>query len=287
MPVITAQAPLPTTASIPTDPVAKAIADVSHETIEAAPDPKQEEALSPRFAALAREQKIIRQKQIALKAQEEAFLKKQSDYDTNYIARDKIKSDGVTVLLENGYTMDQIAQVLLSNNAPKDPSITKMEQKILELEAKASEPMKKFEEIQVKQREQAVNNIRNEVKLLVDSDANYETIKEMGAQETVVSYIEKIFDETGELLTVADASSKIEEELLQRAIKFASLKKVQSKLPNPLLEAQKQQLVQKQSQPNSPIKTLTNAATAVPSKPRTAAERIARAKAAFSGQPMT
>lgn len=280
MPIVTAQAPLPTTQ---TPTLAEPIAEVVAPVIPA--ETKAEEALSPRFAALAREQKLLRQRSAAIKTQEEAIAKKLQDYESNYIAKDKIKSDGVTVLLENGYTMDQIAQVLLSNNAPKDPSITKMEQRLLEIEAKAQEPLKKFEEIQTKQREQAISNIRNEVKLLVDSDETFETIKAMDAQEAVVDLITKIFDETGELLTTGEASKQIEEKLLERAVKFATLKKVQSKLTAPIAEAQKQ-LANKVVTP-APMKTLTNSATAVPSRPKNEAERIARAKAAFMGQSLT
>lgn len=284
MPIVTAQAPLSTTSPVaPTE-----LPDLTPELV--APEtPKAEEALSPRFAALAREQKILRQRQQALKAQEDAWLKKQSEYESNYIPKDKIKADGVSVLLENGYTMDQIAQILLNNNSPKDPAMVKMEQKILDLEQKAQEPIKRFEEIQAKQREQAINNVRNDVKLLVDSDENFETIKEMDAQEAVVDLIIKVFDETGDLLTTADASKQIEEKLLERALKFAALKKVQSKLSAPLAEAQKQQQLKTAATPTTQnqIRTLTNGATAAPSKPKTAAERIARAKAAFYGQQLT
>ncbi len=281
MPVVTAQAPLPTTPNVP--PPEPVVAAVPEEVVST--ETKDEEALSPRFAALAREQKLLRHKQAALKQQEEALAKKLQDYDTNYIPKDKIKSDGVTVLLENGYTMDQIAQVLLNNNAPRDPSITKMEQKILELEAKAQEPLKKFEELQVKQREQAISNISNEVKLLVDSDESFETIKAMDAQQAVVDLIVKVYDETGELLTSGEASKQIEEKLLERAVKFATLKKVQSKLTAPIAEAQKQLVTKAVTTPG--MKTLTNSATAVPSRPKNEAERIARAKAAFMGQSLT
>lgn len=246
---------------------------------------KADEQLSPRFAALAKQTKIIRQQQQALKVQEDALKMKMQEYEQNYIPKDRIKSDPISVLTENGYTYDQIAQYLLNQAGPQDPYQKRMEAKIAELEKKSQEPMKKFEEIQTQQREQAISQIRAEAKALVASDPAFETIKEMGADEAVVKLITETYDKLGQLLSVEEASSQVEEELLTRALKIASIAKVKAKLnPVPEAAAPIAPISQKLTGYTTQLKTLTNAQVASPSKPKNAMDRVQRAKLAFLGQ---
>lgn len=246
---------------------------------------KTEEALSPRFAALAKQTKLLRQQQEALKGEEAALKLKMSEYETKYVSKDRLASDPINVLLENGYSIEQIAQILLNQAQPKDPNISRMEAKMLELEKKAEEPLKKFEEIEKKQYEQAVSQIRTEAKTLVDTDPAYETIKEMGAHEAVVKLITETYDKLGELITVEQAAAKVEEELFNRALKMSSLAKVKAKL-TPVQEAAAQTptTMKPPGGITTQLKTLTNAQVASPSKPKSALERIERAKLAFQGR---
>lgn len=250
------------------------------------PETKTDEALSPKFAALARQTKMIRQQQMALKQQEDALKVRMAEYESNYIPKDRIKSDPISVLTDNGYTFDQIAQILLNQSGPQDPYQKRMEAKIAELEKKTQEPLKKFEEVEKQQREQALSQMRFEAKALIESDPEFETIKTMGAHEKVVDLITRTWDELGQLLTVEDASKRIEAGLLEQALKYASLAKVKAKLaPVPeAIPAQTPKLQKHTGSYTTQLKTLTNAASASPSKPNNAMDRVERAKLAFRGE---
>ena len=97
-------------------------------------------------------------------------------------------------------------------------------------------------------------------------------------QEAVVELIEQTFNSTGELMDIADAASKVEAHLLLEAEKMSKYKKLQK-----LKTEQQTQAPEQQTQASKPIKTLTNAVQAQPTKRLSEKERIARAMAAFHG----
>lgn len=281
MPVVTPQAVIPQTPAVNGHiPAPKPVVPaVEASAVEA---PKVEEALSPKFAALARKEKELRQLQQAIKAEREALKSKESDYETNYIPKARLKSELFKVLEESGVSHDELANFVLQGSQPKDPYLAQLEAKIAALEGKVKEPMDKIQEQEKRQYEQAVSQIRTEAKLLVDSDPAYETIKEMGATEAVVELIKKTFDSSGELLTVESASKQVEEYLLEEAMKMASLNKIKQRLA-PAVEVAPQ-VPQKSQQITTQLKTLTNAQASSSSSSLSAREKRERAILAFKGQ---
>lgn len=271
MAIVTAAPQLPKASPVePAKPVEQAapVAEV----------PKQE-ALSPKFAALARQQKEVRRQQEAFKVQQEAFKAQQTQYEQSYITKDKLKQDPMGTLRELGFTDDQIAASMLSQPSPQDRQIKELMSKIEALEAGNKKVESTIQEKEKQAYNQAVGQIRNNVKLLVDGNPEYETIKETGAHEAVVKLIEQTFAENGTIMTNEEAAKEVEEYLLEEALKMANLKKVQAKLA-PAVAAPVAPKINAQQ----PIKTLTNAATAVSSKPLSSKERRERAIAAFKGQ---
>lgn len=270
---MTVVTPRETTSTVaPVDPVAP--------QLEAKPEVKDEQ-LSPKFAALARQQKEIRQQQLALKAEREALAaekaRMEQEYSTKYIPRDKLKSDPYSVLEEEGIPYDQIVNSVM-NQDPQAKALRTMEKRIESFEQKLEREKQEAVEKQNKQYEQAVNKIRTDVKLLVDKDNTFEAIKANAAEEAVVELIKSTFESDGVVMSVEDAANKIEEYLLEEAVKLAALEKVKKRLapPEPVQAAA--------PSPKSQVKTLTNATTMTPAKPMTQKERRERAIAAFKGQ---
>lgn len=261
MPVVTAHAE-------PLKPQAPIEAPVQEEV------KKPEEELSPKFAMLARKEKSLRAQAQAIKAREDAFKVQEAEYSTKYIPKERLLKETLAVLNEQGITYDQLTGMILNQPGPQELANQKLEAKIADLESKLNKNVETAQEEKTKAYEQAVNQIRNEAKVLIDSDPSFETIKETNNVEAVVALIEETYKEDKIILSTLDAAKQVEEYLIEEAMKMVSLKKVKEKL-TPQEEVKKQITAQPQ------LKTLTNAVSASSTKPLSSKER---AILAFKGQ---
>lgn len=237
------------------------------------------ERLSPQFAALARKEKALRLEAQKIKAERESWKQEQSKSSFNaneYVPKSRLKTEAINVLMEEGFTLEQIAHMTLSHQDRQDPRVASLQAKIQELENKTTKVESQFTEQQTKDREQAINQIRNEAKILIDSDPTYETIKAAGRVETVVEHIKQTYDEDGILLSVEDAAKEVEELLVEEAMRLAGLSKIKQRLQPPPVEEQKPQEPLKQQPPG--MKTLTHGLTASSAKQSfSSKERVQRA----------
>lgn len=255
----------------------EAVAPASEATV-----PK-EELLSPKFAALARKEKAFRQREAQLKAREEAIKTKETtpSFDEKAFT-ERMKADPWATLSSYGLTPDEITEAMLNQPKPEAVAIKKLEAKLQDFETKFQEPITKFEQQQTQAYEQAVKQIRNDTKILIDSDPTYEMIKTKNASEAVVELIKQSFDESGVLMSVEEAAKEVEtylaDQLFEDVKQAQGIKKIQERLAPPVT-------AQQQPIPKQPLKTLTNAVSAPSSKPTlTEKERVQRAILAFKGQ---
>lgn len=264
--------------------------EVSQATPAEATPKVTDETMSPKFAALARQQKALRQQQRAFEEQRRAF---ETDKQAREAEREealaakawkqRLTQDPYSVMLESGLTADQVAALMLNQPNPADQRVQLLEQEIKALKASQDKTNSKFDEVQQKQRADAINQISADVKILVDSDESFEIIKAMNAQEAVVDWITHIFDTEGKLMTNEEAAKEIEDYLVEEAFKLTKLKKVQSRLTPPPAEVPKQQTIQKpqmQTLSNRMVQSVTNS-------PSTSRARRERAIAAFMGNKTT
>lgn len=286
MPVITAQAPLPTTSAVNGTLAKDPPPPPSPPTLDA-PVKTEDERLSPRLAAMARREKEIRRMQQQLQSEKDAMKAKEEEYKTSYIPRDRIQKETLAVLLENGLTQDQIMNMVLNGPQQMDPALAEIQKQVKAIQEAQLNTEKMVKEKHDKDYENAVNQIRKEATDLVASNPDYETIKETGSAEAIVELIKETFKEDNVLLSVHEAAKMVEDHLLEDGLKMAALKKVREKLTAQEAPAQPQKnsLADAQAKaPQQPIKTLTNAATATSSKPLSSRDRRDRAIAAFKGQ---
>lgn len=262
--------------------------DTIEATEEAAkPEVKEEDTLSSRYALIARREKAIRAKDLELKARESAIKAKEAPAPaapldpTKYISKDRISEDPFSVLSELGISYDKLVE--LAVNAPKPEEVAqqqafkKLEAEIKSLKDAQDGAKKNFDEVQKRNYDQAVNQIRVETRSLINNNPDFETIKETGSGEDVVDLIKQTFDKDGILLTVEEAAKEVEEHLIEEAMKISRIKKIQQRLSAAKPAAPKQETtVNKQTQPT---KTLTNAIGG--SRQLSARER---AIAAFKGE---
>lgn len=276
----------------------------------APPAEKTDDPMSPKLLELARRTKAQRQAQLKFQQEQQAFEskraeleRKESEYQKNFVPRDRIKTDLLGVLSEAGISAPELIKILQGQGGQaisQDLESRRLRQEFEEFkattQAEREQSTKQYEQNVTEQYQQAINQIRFDTKALVERDSSFEMIKAERAEESVVQFIELVYKEgltdedgkeiypKGKALTVDEAAQKVEDYLTTEALRLAQLPKVQKKLAPQEIEMaaapKQQQITPKQSQ----IKTLTNSMTASTSKSLSAAERRARAIAVAEGR---
>lgn len=250
---------------------------------------KKDDFLSPKFAALARQEKQIRAERERLKREKEAFEAEKQARLNGYIPKEKFKANPLAAIEEAGLTYDELTQSLLSApQAQVDPTVRALQAEIAELKGQLGQFTKKQEETQSQAYQQALETIRHKVKGLVGSSTEFETIKALGQEDAVVALIEETFKSDGYVMTEEEAAREVEEHLVEEAIRMASLEKVKKKLAPTTAESaptsQAEPLAQEKQAPTQQpqIKTLTNAVNST--APRRLTERERRERAILAAQ---
>lgn len=244
------------------------------------PEVPKADPMSPQFAALARKERAIREQSRAIQAEKQAMQAKIADLEnqTNSKWKERLTSNPWDTLLEAGLTPEQATNIILNQPKPEEVELLKLKKEIEALKSSQDDSKNLFQKQQEQQYQQAKQQINRDVKLLVDSDETFETIKHMGAQEAVTELIEQTYQQQGYIMDIDEAAKEVEEYLVDHSLKLARLKKVQSRL-NPAVEtAQKPNLNQKPQ-----MNTLSNRMNPT-TKPLTDRERKERAILAFQGK---
>lgn len=238
---------------------------LSAEAAEPAPTPKATEetvALSPQMAALARKEQVIRRQERELKAEKDALAAERAEIEEVRQIKARIAakdfSDIEKLVPYDGYT-----NYLLEKGATTTPE----QQALKKLEAELEGVKKTQEDGERKAFEAAVAERRAAVNALVESDAEFSSIKERGVQEGVVQYILDTWEEDGIDLPVEQALKEVENELLEREkarVPLSKLKLVPAEEEKKVLPSLKQG-----------VKTLTNEMTIQ--------GEVARPKKSFQG----
>lgn len=240
---------------------------------EPAPVAEPEKPLSSEYAILARKEKQLRardqqlrQRELALKASEDAKnapAAKPAFDESKYISKQSLQDDLFGTLSNLGLTYDQITQQAVNAPTPEQVASEQrykvLEAKLAALESEQAGTKKSWEDQQAESYKQAVNQIKAEANALVTHNPAFETIKETDSVGDVVELIERTFKEDGVLLTVEEASTQVEDYLVEEALKIARIKKIQQRL-QPVAASQAAQATQKitASPQQQQLKTLTN-----------------------------
>lgn len=242
---------------------------------------RQKDPLSPQFAALARKERMIREQTRQIQAEKQSMQTKLDEMKTQTESqwKQKLVQNPWDALIEAGLSPDQATQMILNQPKPEEVELQKMRREIEALRSSQDQSKDLMKQQQDEQYKQAKKQIGTEVKLLVDSDEAFETIKAMSAQDAVTELIEQTFLKDGHLMSVDAAAKEVEDYLIEQAFSLAKLKKVQARLlPQAVQSAQKQNLYQKPQ-----LNTLSNRMTPT-AKPLTDKERKQRAILAFEGK---
>ncbi len=236
---------------------------------EEKPDPK----LVERFNQLARQERQLRakaqqqdqalkQREAALAAKEQELAAKDAQYRQDYVPKSRIKQDALSVLDEAGVSYDEVTQQAITRQ-PTDPRVTatisRLEAKIQELENKAASSQKTYQDQQQDNYKAAVQQITRDVKQLVQTDPEFETIKATNSTRDVVDLIEKTFQKTGEVLTVEEAAKEVEDYLVEEALKLTQVGKIKQRMSQNSANSKTSQQQKQAPTQQTQMKTLTNA----------------------------
>jgi hypothetical protein len=219
--------------------------------------------LDPQLARIAKQRRQLQLKEQELLTREKAL---QSVPQSQGIDVERLKSEPLNVLIENGVTYDQLTEAIIKGQGNSE--VNALRAKLASLEKGIDQ---KFEEQNAQARQQVLVEMKNEAIQLARASDEFELVREMRSVPDVVRLIERTYDKTGEILSVPQAMRLVENELFKDAQRIARAKKLQG-MQRPQMQAQPQQ---RQYQG---MRTLTNRDTAtVPLSPKQ------RAMAAFYG----
>lgn len=244
-------APAQTTA----EPVTQSDPLDSIESTEAVPE--ETKPLSPQFAALAKQKRALQLKEQELLAKEKALETQPATQTGLEEYRSRLKSNALSVLLEEGVTYDQLTEQILAAGESGNQDLTAIQTQMKALEERLQNQDKSLQDRDAAAKKQVMAQLNREAEQLVSQGDDYEMIREWGYQSKIVELIDRTFDKTGEFLDVAEAATAIEAELLETSLRAARIKKVQSKL-TPTEALQQTQPVQSDRGNFKTMRTLTN-----------------------------
>lgn len=254
---------------------ADAAATSTEVPVETKPEPKEDSSLTNQYNILARKERALRAKaqqqeqtlkakEAALAAKEAELAAKEKQYSTDYIPKQRLKSEALSVLAEEGVSYETLTEQILNQqnvNPQVDAHIKRLEAQIQRLEKANEDSQKNYVNAETERYKAAVKQIAADVNTLVKTDPTFETIKATRSTQDVVDLIETHFKETGTVMTVEEACQEVENYLVEEAMKLTRIEKIKKRLATPsATAAPPQKQTPTQSKQPQPMKTLTNAA---------------------------
>lgn len=211
--------------------------------------------LSPQFAALAREKREVQLERQKLEAEKQALSTQSTAGKSLEEYKARIKANALSVLQEEGVTYDQLTEQILASNQEK-AEVEALRAEVKALKDGFDTQSKSLSERDIATENQVKAQIRRNVDQLISQGDDFEMIREAGYAPKVVDLIDQVWKKEGILLDESEAASEIEKELLEESLKWAKLKKVQSRLSP--AQSQQTQPVQQDRGNTKVMRTITN-----------------------------
>lgn len=177
--------------------------------------------LSPAASALARKEQQFRQREQAFKAEENKYLSYKEKAEKFDQLQSRIKEKDFKAAEELGLEYEEYTKYKLAQAGGEDPNA----QRIASLEQQLAELKKGQEESVEQQFEATVADYRKDVTALVESKAEFASLKKFGKEaiEGAVSLIVDSWEEDEVEMTAEQACQDIKKELLEIGKKFIEL----------------------------------------------------------------
>jgi hypothetical protein len=233
----------PTSPVQSTEPESKVAEGTEQPKVEEGAKPK-DDFLAPKFAALTRKEKQVREMERAVKAQQAEIEKMRTEWESKSKASQesesqllsKLKKNPLKALSELGFSYEQLTEMQINDENPTPQML--MEQMRAELEAKMEEKygkitenLKEKEEREAREQyETAVNSYKSELSEFVKANAEtYELIAANNATDLMFESAEEYFKKYQQVPDMQELAKAVEEHLEERANDILKLKKIQNK----------------------------------------------------------
>jgi hypothetical protein len=223
------------------------------------------ESKAEAFAKISKQEKFLRAERAKIEEARRAFdAEKQKAESYNRLSSAK---DPFEILEHFGITYEQLLEADQKRANPIDPTVKKALDKVQELENRLKA---KEEEAIQERRTKAEMQLRAEITKTI-KEQDYDIIELAGAEQSVIDYMEEIYNQTGKVIPAQEACDAVTNALVEQYQKVSKSKRLQPKVEQPKVEM-----------PKEPTKTLTNKMTQSSTKssaPMTEQERIKAALA--------
>jgi hypothetical protein len=181
--------------------------------------PAEEVTLSSKVSAIARRDAAQRAKEKALAEKERTFSEKMADAEKFRKLTEKIKNKDYSAIDELGVPYEEIVKHELNKEASKNPE----QERLRKLEEELANVKKQREEDAVNEYQANQQAWKNEIVRVVKETDAFSAIRKLEAEDIVLQHINDSFEEDNVELTVEQAAKDINDALLERAKKFASV----------------------------------------------------------------
>lgn len=185
--------------------------------------PAESVALSPAMAALARKEQAFLRQQAELKTQQKALEAERAEIAELKAMKAKLAAKDFSGI-EEQVPYDDYVNYLISKKAAADPNSQELQSIKKELAEIKDGQKKSLEE----RMSDAIETTRGAVKSVVESNADFSSIKELKLEEAVVQHILDSWDEDEVELSPEQAAKEVEALLVEQAAKYAGLPKLKT-----------------------------------------------------------
>lgn len=228
--------------------------------------------LSPQFAALMKAKRALQIEKAEFE-KEKASRSQSSQSNEDLVA--KLKANPLNVMLENGVTYDQLTEAIIAQQSGNTPEVTSLKAELSALKEYVGNEFSQRDQVA---EQQVLSQIEKDIiQTVKENPTEYEAIREAKAEKQVKELIHRTFKKTGEILDTQQAIDLVENQLIDEALPFAKLSKVQKRL-TPAEAAQVEVQLPTPKPGTRIMRTLTNRDTASPMM-----DKRARAIAAMQG----
>jgi hypothetical protein len=254
-----------------------------------APSAPETKAQNPDLIALARKEKMIREQQKAFQSEKQSFEQERAalkaEAEKAKAFQERLRKDPYGVFQDLGIKSDEAAALFANQPDPQAQTTQMLQSEINQLKQLIENANQSQQTAAQAQLEQAKKQIGVEIEEMVKGSENFEVLQAYGEEgrDAVVNLIERVFNEKGYVIDYKKAATEVENYYLEKALQFASLKKIQAKLTQEKPTEAAAKAPDSKQPPQT--KTLTSGMTAQPKKAfLSEKERIERAKLRFTGQ---
>lgn len=175
---------------------------------------KQPDPNAKRWAHMAKQEKMLRQREAKFKAEQAAFEAERTEARVAREWKQKLSNKNFDVLAEAGLTQDDLTAYLVNQPNPHDRLIGELKAEIAALRGGQDEMKKGLEEQTTRQYKDALTAISNEGRASVQADPEKFELCNANlddAVEAATTLVEELWKTTGRIIPVEEALNEVEE----------------------------------------------------------------------------